>query len=111
MILFPQDLFVGEEAAANRSILDIKYPMENGIVKDWDDMCHLWDYTFGPEKMNVDTANSKIMLTEPPMNPMSNRERMIEVCGFWTYFLKHFSKTFFYHFFIKCFLNLHPGSV
>ena len=40
---------------------------------------HIWDHTFGPEKLNIDPKNSKVLLTEPPMNPMSNREKMIEV--------------------------------
>jgi actin-related protein 2 len=52
--------------------------MENGIVKRWDDMLHLWDYTFN-EKLKVDTTGRKILLTEPPMNPLKNRERMCEV--------------------------------
>ena len=42
-------------------------------------MCHVWDYTFGPTKMNIDPTNAKILLTEPPMNPIKNREKMIEV--------------------------------
>lgn len=42
-------------------------------------MCHVWDYTFGPEKMNIDPKECKILLTEPPMNPTKNREKMIEV--------------------------------
>jgi len=42
-------------------------------------MCHVWDYTFGPKKMNIDPKECKIMLTEPPMNPIKNREKMIEV--------------------------------
>ena len=37
------------------------------------------DYTFGPEKMNVDPHECKIMLTEPPMSPLKNRQKMIEV--------------------------------
>lgn len=53
--------------------------MENGIVKNWEDMCHVWDYTFGPEKMGINPRDCKIMLTEPPMNPTKNRERMLEV--------------------------------
>ncbi|CAG0921018.1 unnamed protein product [Notodromas monacha] len=73
-----KDLMVGEEASHLRSMLEISYPMENGIVRDWDDMLVLWDYTFGPDKMNIDPRGCKIMLTEPPMNPMRNRERMIE---------------------------------
>jgi actin-related protein 2 len=52
--------------------------MENGIVKRWDDMQHLWDYTFF-EKMKIDPTGRKILLTEPPMNPLSNREKMCEV--------------------------------
>ena len=39
----------------------------------------LWDYTFGPEKMNLDPSECLIMLTEPPMNPLKNRETMLEV--------------------------------
>jgi hypothetical protein len=59
-------------------MLQVSYPMENGIVKKWDDMQHLWDYTFY-EKMKVDTTGRKILLTEPPMNPLRNREQMCEV--------------------------------
>lgn len=43
-------------------------------------MCHVWDYTFGADKMNIDPKECKILLTEPPMNPTKNREKMIEVC-------------------------------
>lgn len=52
--------------------------MENGIVKRWDDMEHLWDFTFY-EKLKINPAGRKILLTEPPMNPIKNRERMAEV--------------------------------
>lgn len=72
---------VGDEASKLRSMLEVTYPMENGIVKNWDDMCHIWDYTFGNEKLDIDTRECKIMLTEPPMNPLKNREKMLEVCN------------------------------
>lgn len=70
---------VGDEASALRSLLEVSYPMENGVVRNWEDMCHVWDYTFGPRKMNIDPKGTKILLTEPPMNPIKNREKMIEV--------------------------------
>ena len=70
---------IGDEASQLRSMLEVNYPMENGIVRSWEDMIHLYDYTFGPQKLNLDTRNSKLLLTEPPMNPMKNREKMIEV--------------------------------
>ncbi|QRW16812.1 actin [Rhizoctonia solani] len=73
-----KDIMVGDEAEAVRSYLQITHPMEHGIVKDWDDMKHLWDYTFD-QKLRVDPAGRKILLTEPPMNPKRNRERMAQV--------------------------------
>nr|CAH7731525.1 unnamed protein product [Callosobruchus chinensis] len=77
--LHVDDLMVGDEVSALRSLLEVSYPMENGVVRNWDDMCHVWDYTFGPKKMNLDPKETKILLTEPPMNPLKNKEKMIEV--------------------------------
>lgn len=55
------------------------------MVKSWDDMVHIWDYTFY-ERMKIDPKDHKIMLTEPPMNPQSNKrlmcEYMLEKYGF-----------------------------
>ncbi|XP_076658273.1 actin-related protein 2 isoform X2 [Halictus rubicundus] len=78
-VLNMPDLMVGDEASKLRSMLEISYPMQNGIVRNWEDMCHVWDYTFGKEKMNINPRECKILLTEPPMNPITNREKMIEV--------------------------------
>ncbi|XP_034948519.1 actin-related protein 2 isoform X2 [Chelonus insularis] len=78
-VLNMPDLLVGDEASKLRSLLEISYPMQNGIVRNWEDMCHVWDYTFGKEKMDINPRECKIMLTEPPMNPTTNREKMIEV--------------------------------
>ena len=73
-----KDIMVGDEAQAVRSMLDVSYPMENGIVKNWEDMTHLLDYTFF-EKLKIEPKHSKILLTEPVMNPKKNREKMVEV--------------------------------
>ena len=70
---------VGDEASQLRSMLEVNYPMENGIVRSWEDMIHLYDYTFGQQKLNIDPRGCKLLLTEPPMNPTKNREKMIEV--------------------------------
>jgi len=74
-----KDLMVGDEASKLRSMLEVNYPMENGMVRNWEDMLHVWDYTFGKEKLDIDPSQCKILLTEPPMNPHRNREKMIEV--------------------------------
>jgi actin-related protein len=73
-----KDIMVGDEAAALRNYLQITQPMEHGIVRNWEDMKHLWDYTF-TEKLRVDPAGRKVLLTEPPMNPRANRQKMCQV--------------------------------
>ena len=74
-----KDVIVGDEAAALRSQLEMSYPMENGIVRNWEDMYHLWDYTFKERLGLKDYKDHKILLTEPAMNPKKNREKMLEV--------------------------------
>eukprot|EP01104_Vermistella_antarctica_P008952 TRINITY_DN2293_c0_g2_i1.p1 TRINITY_DN2293_c0_g2~~TRINITY_DN2293_c0_g2_i1.p1 ORF type:complete len:405 (+),score=143.01 TRINITY_DN2293_c0_g2_i1:46-1215(+) len=73
-----KDVMVGDEAARVRNMLEIRYPLENGIVRNWEGARHLWDYTFN-EKLKINTPDCKIMLTEPPGNPKANREKMLEV--------------------------------
>lgn len=69
---------IGDEAAENRNYLQVTQPMEHGIVRNWEDMKLLWDYTFD-EKLRVNTQGRKVLLTEPPMNPKANRQRMCQV--------------------------------
>lgn len=73
-----KDLMIGDEASELRSMLEVSYPMDNGIVRNWEDMISLHKYTFGPDKLNIDPKDCKILLTEPPMNPLKNREKMVE---------------------------------
>ncbi|KAI9291841.1 Actin/actin-like protein [Neoconidiobolus thromboides FSU 785] len=72
-----KDIMVGTEASELRSILQLSYPLENGIVRNWEDMYHLWDYTF-KEKLKIDPKGHRVLLTEPPMNPIQNRVKMAE---------------------------------
>jgi centractin len=41
------DLFIGRKAQDYRGLLKIKYPMEHGIVTDWDDMERIWGWVYG----------------------------------------------------------------
>jgi len=72
-----KDIMVGDEAAKLRSMLQITYPLDNGIIRNWEDIGYVWDYAF-KEKLKIDTSDSKILLTEAPMNPQQNRAKMVE---------------------------------
>lgn len=36
------DVFIGPKAKEHRGLLNIKYPIEHGIVTDWSDMEQIW---------------------------------------------------------------------
>lgn len=72
-----KDIMVGDEAAKLRTMLQITYPLDNGIIRNWDDIGYVWDYAF-QEKLKINPRECKILLTEAPMNPQQNRAKMVE---------------------------------
>jgi centractin len=43
------EVFIGRKAQEYRGLLKIKYPMEHGIVTDWDDMERIWSWVYAEE--------------------------------------------------------------
>jgi actin-related protein len=73
-----KDEYIGEEAQQKRGVLKIQYPIEHGMVKDWDDMEKIWNHTFYIE-LRITPDEHPVLLTEAPLNPKVNREKMTSI--------------------------------
>ena len=100
------DVFIGQKAQELRGLLKIRYPLEHGIVTDWDDMERIWQFVYTEELKTLSeevwmylvdriiiwvfiTAGMAdhsslvyqhpVLLTEAPLNPRSNRDMAAQI--------------------------------
>ncbi|CAI7800747.1 unnamed protein product [Closterium sp. NIES-54] len=77
----PPSILVGSQCMEQQQggqRVELTYPIHNGVVQRWDDMGHVWDYTFNTA-LGIDPSETKILLTDPPLNPTKNRQRMLQM--------------------------------
>ena len=69
-------VLVGEDAVGAKGYR-LKYPVEHGIVNNWDDMSLVWRQAY--KELEVEPEDQGVLVTEAPLNPKKNRERMLEI--------------------------------
>ncbi|RKP10874.1 actin-related protein [Thamnocephalis sphaerospora] len=72
------DNFIGRRVEELRGLLKIKYPLEHGIVTDWDDMERIWQHVYS-EELKTLSEEHPVLLTEAPLNPRQNREQAAQI--------------------------------
>lgn len=73
----PKETFVGDDALMKKGVLTLRYPVEHGVITSWEDMERVWNHTFYSE-LRAAPEEHHVLLTEAPMNPRANRERMAQ---------------------------------
>jgi actin-related protein len=59
------ETFIGKKAQEFRGLLKIKYPMEHGIVTDWDDMERIWNWVYAEELGTLSEEVRRRRLRDP----------------------------------------------
>ena len=70
--------YVGSEASSINGVLNINNPLPEGVVTNWDDMEKMLGFIFSSE-LKVDTSEYNVLLTETPMNPKENKEKLAQI--------------------------------
>ena len=68
---------IGQEALEKMGMSDVKYPIEKGIIKDWDDMELIWHHMLYNE-LRIAPEDHNMILTDIPSNAPENREKIVQ---------------------------------
>lgn len=73
--------FVGKKLDEHRGAFLLDYPMDKGYVVDsaenWSSMEKIWEHVY--KQLNAKVDEHPVLLTESPLNPRRNRERIAEI--------------------------------
>ncbi|MFX0093259.1 MAG: actin, cytoplasmic 2 [Candidatus Hodarchaeota archaeon] len=72
------EYYIGEETRPLRGILRLINPVECRLIVDWDAMEKIWHHIFY-YILRIEPSVHPVLLTESPLNPARNREKMAEI--------------------------------
>lgn len=71
---------VGQDASDDRGILALTYPIENGIIKNFEIMEKIWNHSFNTIlRTKGEKGEHPVFLTEPSQNPKGTRAKIAKM--------------------------------
>ena len=68
-----KDYYIGDEALNKGDHQNLKYPIEHGIVTNWDDLEKIWHHAYSD--LGVSPENYPVLLTDACHGPKGPTER------------------------------------
>jgi actin-related protein len=75
---FDKEYLIGKDAEDSRELLNIKYPIQRGIVEDIDELEKIYDHIFNNE-MRVDPSCHNVLITGFSVDSMKKKEKIAEM--------------------------------
>ncbi|KAK2962607.1 putative Actin [Blattamonas nauphoetae] len=72
-----KSVFVGNEAYEKKGDLFLRYPIEHGHIRNWEDMETIWKEIFS-QKLFCDPSKSRILVSSHPLCERANKEKLTE---------------------------------
>ncbi len=72
----------GKEALKRRQEVQCSYPIQGGCIQKWDEVDALLGHAIDSLHCDQDNKNnqdSRILVTEPPLNPVDSKKKIIEI--------------------------------
>jgi len=73
-----KDAYIGDEAQSKRGVLTMKYPVEDGIITNFDDIEKILHHIFYNE-LRVAPEEHSVHISEALLSPKANRERLMQI--------------------------------
>eukprot|EP00924_Labyrinthula_sp_SR-Ha-C_P000085 maker-scaffold_39-augustus-gene-0.41-mRNA-1 protein AED:0.35 eAED:0.35 QI:0/0/0/1/1/1/2/0/576 len=70
-------VFVGEEAIRKKGILSLKYPVQQGLVTDWEAMHNIWHHSFF-NVLKVEPRDHFLLLIQKPLSVKAQIEKLVK---------------------------------
>ena len=74
-----KEIMIGDEVIPYRSLLELTYPIDEGIIRNSEDLFKLWEYALTNKLKVEDPSESKVLVTEAPLNPLTNKKTICEI--------------------------------
>lgn len=70
--------YVGLDVKEKRGLCKLNYPIEHGIVTNWNNMELILESIFTNDTLRLSQSQHPVLITEPALNPSVNKHKLLE---------------------------------